>query len=132
MILSISATEKYGRTASIYLLAAVLTALFGAVYEAFSHGVYSYRMIYAFAFPLIAGALPFQIWSWRPAKHTPPLLCRQMYHCGVATLTVGSIVEGILDIYGTTNALTGYYWLLGGVLLIAAVTAFSISLMRNA
>ncbi len=130
--MSISVTEKHGRTATIYLLATVLTALFGAVYEKYSHEVYSYWMIYAFAFPLVAGAVPFQMLSLRPVKHDPPLPCRQMYHCGVATLTVGSIVEGILDIYGTTNALTGCYWLLGGVLLIAAVTAFSISLMRNA
>ena len=42
-----------------YLAAALFCALFGAVYEIFSHEVYSYPMIYAFAIPLAGGALPF-------------------------------------------------------------------------
>ena len=41
-----------------YLLATVLCAVFGAVYELFSHGVYAYGMLYAFAFPLVGGVLP--------------------------------------------------------------------------
>ena len=36
----------------------ILFALFGAVYELFSHEVYSYYMIYAFGIPLILGVLP--------------------------------------------------------------------------
>ena len=34
------------------------SAVLGAVYELFSHGVYSYFMLYAFLFPLAGGALP--------------------------------------------------------------------------
>lgn len=40
------------------LAATLFFAFFGAVYEAFGHGVYSYFMIYAFAFPLLMGVLP--------------------------------------------------------------------------
>ena len=46
------------RYSFIYLAAAVFCALFGAVYEIFSHGVFSFFMIYAFAFPLVLGAVP--------------------------------------------------------------------------
>ena len=49
---------KYGSTIGAYLLAAVCCAAFGAIYECFSHGVYSYYMTYAFMIPLLAGALP--------------------------------------------------------------------------
>ena len=42
----------------VYLSVTVFSALFGAVYELFSHGVYSYCMIYAFAFPLLLGDIP--------------------------------------------------------------------------
>ena len=41
-----------------YLLITILCALFGAVYEAFSHGVYAYGMLYGLAFPLLGGVLP--------------------------------------------------------------------------
>ena len=41
-----------------YTIAALLTAAAGAVYELFSHGVYSYYMIYAFVIPLAGGTLP--------------------------------------------------------------------------
>ena len=47
--------------ACICLTAAVLCALFGAVYEVFSHGVFSFYMIYAFAIPLCLGTFPLMI-----------------------------------------------------------------------
>ena len=79
----------------------------------FSHAVYSYYMIYAFAFPLVGGTLMFQIFTVTgPAQYPHHLACK-LYHSGIAALTVGSIVRGVLDIYGTTNALSGYYWIFG-------------------
>ncbi len=50
--------DKLARYAFIYLAAAIFCALFGAVYEIFSHDVFSYFMIYAFAIPLVLGAFP--------------------------------------------------------------------------
>ena len=46
--------------------------LFGAVYESFSHGVYSYFMLYAFAIPLVFGVTLYAVllyccpdtWQW--------------------------------------------------------------------
>lgn len=52
------------------------------------------------------------------------LAARNLYHSGIATLTVGSIVQGVLEIYGTTNALAGYYWIAGGALLLAGIAAY--------
>ena len=88
-----SVTEKNKRKAqkdaAVFLGVSILTGLFGAIYELFSHEVYSYFMIYAFA------------------------LCRNLYHAGIATLTIGSIMRGVLDIYGTTNSLSNIYWFAG-------------------
>ena len=53
--------DRYASVVGAYLLSTVICALFGAVYELFSHEVYSYYMIYAFAFPLLLGAAPFFI-----------------------------------------------------------------------
>ena len=104
-----------GKTAFVYLLCAGFCAFFGGVYEQFSHGVYSMAMIYAFAYPLIGGAIPFlalALWGYPPGSE------QALYHCGIATLTVGSILKGVLEIYGTDNSLTVFYpwagWLLVG------------------
>lgn len=106
--------RRASRTSLIYLIVSLFCVLFGAVYEMFSHEVYSYYMIYAFAFPLLGGTLLFQLISVIGIKHYPHHLSGKLYHSGIAALTVGSIVRGVLDIYGTTNALADYYWIIGG------------------
>lgn len=101
----------------MYLLATVFVALFGGVYEVFSHGVWSPWMVYAFAFPLILGALPFS-WLAMRRKPLPGRWTCRLHHAAVATLTVGSVMEGVLAIYGTTNRLTIAYWIVGIALLV--------------
>lgn len=105
--------KKAAKTAFVYLLVSIFCALFGAIYERFSHEVYSYHMLYAFAFPLIGGTLPFFCIAMGYLKTAPSSLASTLYHCGIATLTVGSILCGVLYIYGTTNRLTAIYWVAG-------------------
>ena len=127
------------RTSLIYLAISAGLAFAGAIYEIFSHGVYSYFMIYAFAITLIGGALPYMLsyigsLTGRFAQLRALLGSAGdsavgaldqnrmgMYHAGIATLTVGSIMKGVLDIYGTTNRLTMVYPVIGAILIIAAV-----------
>ena len=113
-------TRQAAKTALIYLLISLFCALFGAVYEMFSHEVYSFYMLYAFTFPLAGGTLPFLAMSLF-RKRYPKTIARNIYHSGIATLTVGSIIQGVLEIYGTTNHLTGLYWLVGVILLFAGI-----------
>ena len=116
MILSTSDIDiqhKAAKTAFAYLLISLFCALFGAVYEMYSHGVYSFYMIYAFAFPLAGGTLPFSVFSLLHNPKYPGAVSRNLYHSGIATVTVGCIVRGVLDIYGTTNRLTEIYWYAG-------------------
>lgn len=118
--------KNAGKTTLIYLTASIICAVFGAVYEIFSHGVYSIYMIYAFAFPLLCGTLPFLLLTltgsrrWQQEFY-PGILARSLYHCGIIALTTGSLLTGVLEIYGTTNYLVGAYWLAGAVLLFSAV-----------
>ena len=53
MTLSTSAIK----TGLQYFTAALFCALFGAVYELFSHSVFSYYMLYAFMIPLVGGVI---------------------------------------------------------------------------
>jgi len=97
----------------IYLLIAIFCALFGIIYEQFSHGVYSGYMIFAFAFPLVGGTFPFAILSLFVHGLLPGRLSRFLYNAGIAALTVGSMMKGILEIYGTTNDLLKIYQFAG-------------------
>lgn len=100
--------------------------VFGFVYELFSHQVYSNYMVYAFAIPLLGGTLVYLALGIAQRFTYPCAAARYLYHSGLAALTVGSIVRGILDIYGTTNSLTKWYAIVGFGLLIVSffVNAF--------
>ena len=112
------------KTARNDLLAALLCAVFGAVYEHFSFGVYSPYMVYAFAAPLLLGVLPFLLLAMRERPVLPPRLAGTLWHAGIAALTAGAVFRGILDIYGTASALTRIYWIAGIVLLAAALSVW--------
>jgi len=113
----------------IDLIAALFCALFGAVYEAFGHGVYSYGMIYAFAFPLLMGVMPLYLIVSLRAPY-PGKATLNLWHAGIAALTVGSIVTGVLEIYGTTNPLTVVYWILGAALSALGAVGYAVSCLR--
>ena len=116
--------RKALQTALNYLLFSIFCAIFGAIYELFSHEVYSFYMIYAFGFPLVWGVLPFLLIGRFCASPYPCSLSRNFYHAGIATITVGSIVRGVLDIYGTSNVRIKTYWGVGIVLIVASVVVF--------
>lgn len=112
------------------LLATLFCALFGAVYERFSHGVYAYGMLYAFAFPLVLGVTPLLLIAMLRAPY-PGRFARSVSHAGIATLTVGSLVSGALEIYGTSNPLTLVYWIAGGMLAALGAAVYLVSLLRS-
>lgn len=99
----------------------IFCALFGAVYEMFSHEVYSGFMIYAFAVPLVLAVLPLAWMLLKDRKSIPVLPARRLWNYGVITLTVGSLFRGVLEIYGTTNQLAYVYPAAAVLLLGAAV-----------
>ena len=81
----------------------------GLIYEHFSHGVYSASMALMFLFPLIGGTIPFGIMTLSEHPHYPGSPEKNIYDCGIATLTVGSCFKGALDIYGTTSRFSSIY-----------------------
>ena len=114
-------SKKALKRALIYVFVSLFCSFFGAVYEIFSHGVYSFFMVYSFLFPLVGGALPYLLLAtWGKGFFPLPKEAR-LIRFGIAALTVGSIVRGILEIYGTTNCLSVLYWIVGWALCAAGV-----------
>ena len=134
-----SAADRQKCRGIYYLAAAMLVATAGGVYEFFSHGVMSNYMIFAFTVPLLAGAVPNLPLL---AGAVPNLLAgltgnkkradrgnsaaAGLQLAAVATLTAGSLMNGALEIYGTTNRLMAVYPVAGLALLTAALAAFVI------
>lgn len=101
------------RTSLIFLCAALFCGLFSAVYEHFSHGVYSNYMVYLFAFPFFGGVVPYAIFGLAPKIKCPSPATARTFNSGVAALAVGSCMKGVLDIYGTSSSYQPVYWLAG-------------------
>ena len=100
------------------IIAALFCALFAAIYETFSFGVYSYFMIFAFVVPLLWCSLPYSIIVFINKK-IPESLSLRLWNSGIATLTVGSLVQGVIEIYGTTNQFVIIYGIVGAVFCIS-------------
>ena len=112
------------------IVSALFCALFAAVYESFSFGVYSYFMLFAFVIPLLGCSLPYSIIVFRN-KNKPGIKALRLWNSGIASLTVGSIIQGVIEIYGTTNYLTVIYAISGGILCISGLTVWLISGRQN-
>lgn len=102
---------------------AIFVALFGAIYEMFSHEVYSYYMIYAFGIPLVLGVLC-PVLTPVLFKRFPHGFESALWNLSIVTLTVGSILKGIVDIYGSSNQKLIFYPITGCILVLLAVIVF--------
>lgn len=116
--------KKAKKASVIYCFLAVFCGLFSAVYEHFSHGVYSNYMVWLFLFPLIGGTIPFAVIARQYKLTYPGSLSVNLYNSGIATLTVGSCFQGILEIYGASSEYLLIYWIAGTALVVAAVAIY--------
>ncbi len=103
----------------------LLVGLFALIYNHFGHGVHSIFMSYSWGIPffaLIWYACMFAI----NAKIS--LISRETLGAAVATLTLASIIEGILVIAGTSSIYVLPMAIIGGLLLIFALIVQLVSL----
>ena len=103
-----------------YLSFTIFCVLFGTIYEYFSHGVYTFFMIASFLIPLVLGLIPYGI-LYMINKELKSNICTDLYDYSVIILTIGSIVKGILVIFGTSNYLTYVYLYVGISLLLLSI-----------
>ena len=106
------------------LFFAAFCAFFGAVYEAFSFGVFSYFMIYAFSVPLITAIILFIM---HKRQKTPPKRFMDLIHMTSVTAALGFIATGVVEIYGSDNRLLWVYPFLGAGLFLAALISYVIN-----
>ena len=106
----------------------IFCILFTIIYQQFSHGVISYYMILSFLFPLI-GLLETQFIINK--NKNIKIISHNLFKSSIITFTLGSILKGVLDIYGTTNKLIITYLILGLILLIISIIAIKFQKTRK-
>ncbi len=131
MTLSTLDINKLKKQSFRYLVGSIICFVFSMIYEHFSHNVYSNYMIYAFLIPLLMGFLiSGLIYIIKPSK-MPSNLSNSIYNYSVITLTFGSIISGILEIYGTTNKLIYCYLYIGILLLFISLIMYCINISHK-
>ena len=114
-----------------YIVATAFCIVFSVIYEHFSHGVYSQFMLLMYLFPLIGGVLPAALHLLIPAFRCGDQMTRSIWNCAVMTLTFGSAITGVFEIYGTAaSQLTYAYWIAGNFLVIFAVVRYLLQMKK--
>ena len=122
------------KTALVYLAVSALCFLIDKIYALFGHGVSSPAMTWLFLYPLLGGALVFILLRLlAPVIAAKPRyrIAYNLYNSGIATLIVGSMLQGVFEIAGTSSPYTIVFYIVGGLMLVAGVVALQISKQRR-
>lgn len=108
--------KKFFKTIVIFSIMTIFTFIFDKVYGIFGHGVTSPYMTYMFLYPLLGGALFYGIIMLLIPSIVNKKRYRffyNIYNSGIAVLTVGSFLRGIMEITGTFSTYLMAYTLVG-------------------
>lgn len=114
----------------IYISITLFSGIFSWIYEYFSHGVYSNYMVYLFLFPFIGGVLVFVTIGLLKKLPFPSRISLHLYNSGLATLWIGSCLQGVLEIYGTSSNYIAVYWIVGSILIMLGVVSVLVKFTR--
>ncbi|HFI0265168.1 TPA: hypothetical protein ACGOU9_001600 [Streptococcus suis] len=124
MTLSTSVTNQtVGRTARTFITYLATTAflfIFSRIYESLSYGEVSIFMHYMFCVTLIGGGL---LLGFLTIKPNLSRLTFNLWNSGVATITAGFLLRGIINLSGRSTTLDQPYWFVGaGFLILASIS----------
>ena len=107
-----SASKKTGIT---YLILTVVTVIIEKIYRLFGHGVTSPAMTWMFLYPLVGGLLIYLVSRTKIGIVDSERFrsFSNLYHSGIATLTVASFLKGVLEIAGTDSVYLPYFYIVG-------------------
>ncbi|HFI0393320.1 TPA: hypothetical protein ACGOYV_000063 [Streptococcus suis] len=113
--------QTAGRTARTFITYLATTAflfIFSRIYESLSYGEVSIFMHYMFCVTLIGGGL---LLGFLTIKPNLSRLTFNLWNSGVATITAGFLLRGIINLSGRSTTLDQPYWFVGAGFLILAL-----------
>jgi len=129
-----SKTWQIRKTELVYLILSLVAITVDHIYALFGHGVRSSFMSCMFLYPLLGGAVVYfmiERLSPRVVRAAGYRLFYNVYNSGIAILTAGSFLEGILEIAGTSSPFTMWFFLAGWIFIAAGVMLFLIKPLRS-
>lgn len=96
--------DSMGKSVLVYGGVSLFCQVFYRVYDIFSHGVRSAYMTWLWAFPAAFGVIPCLLLFMVSEKYRPGRIAVNIYHSGIAAMTVSSLLRGIFEIAGTGSA----------------------------
>lgn len=112
----------------VYLIISIFFFLFSRIYVSLSYGEYSFFMNTLSLVPLIGGGLLVGLLLVQPNLSRVSF---NLWNSGVAVLTAGFLLRGIINLSGRSTTLDWPYWLIGAGFLGLALVSFGLSLFRS-
>ena len=112
----------------VYLIISIFFFLFSRIYVSLSYGEYSFFMNTLSLVPLIGGGLLVGLLLVQPNLSRVSF---NLWNSGVAVLTAGFLLRGIINLSGRSTTLDWPYWLIGAGFLGFALVSFGLSLFRS-
>lgn len=122
--------KKISKTIFVYEFTTVFCAVFSVIYSKFSHKVTSNYMTYMFLYPLIGGIGLFSLLKLLKLP-IPKRMIYNIYNSGIATLTLGSCIQGIFEIAGTSSKYQAVYYIIGFSFVLFSLVSYFIALIQN-
>lgn len=117
-----SNSKRAIRTFMTYLALTSFLFIFSRVYESLSYGETAFHMHYLFCVTLIGGSLLLGLMT---IHRTLSRLTYNLWNSGVATITAGFLLRGIINLSGRSTTLDQPYWYVGaGFLTLVAISLF--------
>lgn len=122
MSTSATNTSRIGKTFLTYLSITAFFFIFSRIYESLSYGEVSFFMHYLFLVTAIGGGLILILLLLVPHLSR---LSYNLWNSGIAVITAGFLLRGIINLSGRSTTLGMPYWYVGtGFLLVALLTTF--------
>ena len=112
----------------VYLIISIFFFLFSRIYVSLSYGEYSFFMNTLSLVPLIGGGLLVGLLLVQPNLSRVSF---NLWNSGVAVLTAGFLLRGIINLSGRSTTLDWPYWLMGAGFLGLALVSIGLSLFRS-
>ena len=117
-----SNSKRAIRTFMTYFSLSAFLFIFSRVYESLSYGETAFHMHYLFCVTLIGGSLLLGLMA---IHRTLSRLTFNLWNSGVATITAGFLLRGIINLSGRSTTLDQPYWFIGaGFLALALISLF--------
>ena len=124
-----NSTTRFSRTFISYLAMAAFLFIFSRIYESLSYGEVSVFMHYMFCATLVGGILLLGLLQVKPNLSR---MTYNLWNSGIATITAGCLLRGIINLSGRSTTLDQPYWYVGaGFLKLSLITLFISDIRRT-